>query len=150
MLFAELDESLVAVNLPASTRDEVIDQLLGMLERTGKVRDTALARRDIERNEQMMAFGMQHGIAIPHAKTEAVEELLACVAVTGTPVDFSGIDGTPSNIFVMTLSPPDQVGPHIRFLSEIGRLLKNRKLRKAILQAQTPGELLRVIKGQTH
>jgi mannitol/fructose-specific phosphotransferase system IIA component (Ntr-type) len=147
MLFAELDESLVAVCLPASSRDEVIDQLLGMLEKTGKVRDPALARQDIVRNEQVMAFGMQHGIAIPHAKTEAVEELLACIAVTETPVDFSGIDGTPSSIFVMTLSPPDQVGPHIRFLSEIGRLLKNRRLRKAILQARTPQELLGVIKG---
>lgn len=148
MLFSELDESLVATNIPARTRDEVIEHLLGMLDRTGKVRDLDLARMDIERNEQVMAFGMQHGIAIPHAKTDAVEELLACVAVTETPVDFSGIDGTPSRIFVMTLSPPDQVGPHIRFLSEIGRLLKNRKLRKAILQAETPEQLLRVVQGR--
>lgn len=148
MLFTELDESLVAANLPARTRDEVIEHLLGMLDRTGKVRDLDLARIDIERNEQIMAFGMQHGIAIPHAKTEAVEELLACLAVTENPVDFSGIDGTPSRIFIMTLSPPDQVGPHIRFLSEIGRLLKNRKLRRALLEAETPEQLLRVVKGQ--
>ncbi|TVR68386.1 MAG: PTS sugar transporter subunit IIA [Spirochaetaceae bacterium] len=148
MLFTELDESLVAINLPARTRDEVIDQLLGMLDRTGKVRDLDLARTDIERSEQLMAFGMQHGIAIPHAKTEAVEELLACFAVTENPVDFSGIDGTPSRIFIMTLSPPDQIGPHIRFLSEIGRLLKNRKVRKAILGAETPEQLLRIIKGR--
>lgn len=150
MLFAELNKSLVATGVTAGTKDEVIEYLLGMLDGTGKVRDLDLARRDIERSERVMAFGMQHGIAIPHAKTEAVEELLACVAVTENPVDFSGIDGTPSRIFIMTLSPPDQVGPHIRFLSEIGRLLKNRKLRKAILQAETPEELLRLIKGGRH
>lgn len=146
MLFAELDESLVATHLEADSREEVIESLLGMLDQTGKLRDRDLAREDIARNEQLMAFGMQHGIAIPHAKTNAVDELLACVATTDTPIDFSGVDGTPSRIFVMTLSPPDQVGPHVRFLSEIGRLLKNRRLRNAILRADTPGELLRVIK----
>lgn len=148
MLFTELDESLVMTGIPATTRDEVIEYLLGMLNRTGKVRDLDRARADIERNEEVMSFGMQHGIAIPHAKTDAVEELLACIAVSEHPVDFAGIDGTPSRIFIMTLSPPDQVGPHVRFLSEIGRLLKNRKLRKAILQAETPAQLLSVIKGR--
>ncbi len=147
MVFAEMAESMVATGLAARTKDEVIEQMLTILERTGKVRDRELARSDIDRNEQNTPFGMQHGIAIPHAKTAAVEEMLACVAVTAEPVDFSSIDGSPSRICVMTLSPPDQVGPHLRFLSEVGRLLKSRRLRKAILNAGSSEELLRLIRG---
>lgn len=147
MLFADLDLSLVATGLPAQTKDEVIDQMLAILAKTGKVQDTAVAREDIRQNEERTPFGMQHGIAIPHAKTAAVDEMMACVAVTAGPVDFASIDGSPSRICVMTLSPPEQVGPHVRFLSEVGRLLRNRKLRKAILNAASPEELLQLIRS---
>jgi mannitol/fructose-specific phosphotransferase system IIA component (Ntr-type) len=145
MLFGDLNESLVAVHVPATTRNDVIEFLLDMLVQTGKVTDRQLARQDIDSNEGTTPFGMQHGIAIPHAKTAGVTEMVAAVCVTDTPIDLASVDGTPSRIFVMTLSPPDQVGPHIRFLSEIGRLLKNRKLRKKILEAKDTTELLGIL-----
>lgn len=148
MLFGDLNESLVAVHVPATTRNDIIDFLLHMLVQTGKVTDRQLAQKDIDSNQGTTPFGMQHGIAIPHAKTAGVTEMVAAVCVTDAPIDLASVDGSPSRIFVMTLSPPDQVGPHIRFLSEIGRLLKNRKLRKRILQAETSAELLTILHGR--
>ncbi|MFO8043327.1 MAG: PTS sugar transporter subunit IIA [Alkalispirochaeta sp.] len=148
MLFGDLNESLVAVRVPATTRDEVVEFLLDLLAQTGKLTDRRLARQDVDANEDKASFGMQHGIAIPHAKTAAVTEMIAAVCVTSAPISLDSVDGTPSRIFVMTLSPPDQVGPHIRFLSEIGRLLKNRKLRKRILEAESETELLEILLGR--
>ncbi|AFG38361.1 PTS sugar transporter subunit IIA [Spirochaeta africana] len=148
MIFTELDESLVRPGMTAENKDDVVDQMLQMLAATGKVGDVAAAREALIANEQRTATGMQHGIAIPHAKTEAVDELLACVAVTTKPIDCSAVDGKPSRIFIMTLSPPDRVGPHIRFLSEIGRILKSRKVRDRVLKAATPAELLQALGGK--
>ena len=142
MIFTELDETLVRPGMQAADKDDVVEQMLAMLEATGKLKDLASAREALRQNEQRTATGMQHGIAIPHAKTSAVDELLACVAVTTEPIDCSAVDGKPSRIFIMTLSPPDRVGPHIQFLSEIGRILKSRKVRNRVLQARTPAELL--------
>ena len=148
MLFAELDDSLVQPQLAASSKDEVIDSMLDMLCSAGKVRNRDAARRALQQNEQRMGTGMQHGIAIPHAKTEAVDDLQACVAVTREPIDCCSVDGKPSRIFIMTLSPPDRVGPHIRFLSEIGRILKHRKVRDALLRAETAEQLLKALRGK--
>ena len=147
MLRDVLTPQLVITDLDAHTKQDVISALLEMLCTTGKVKDRALAERDILANELRTATGMQHGIAIPHAKTDAVDELVACVAVSRNPIDFDSLDRKPAYIFVMTLSPTGQTGPHMRFLAEVGRLLKNKKVRRAILEADSPEALLRAFVG---
>ncbi|MFW5884270.1 MAG: PTS sugar transporter subunit IIA [Spirochaetota bacterium] len=147
MLEEVLSEELVICGLDASTGTEVIDALLDAICRSGGVRDREQARADVLANEQRSSTGMQHGVAIPHAKTSAVDRLHAAAAVTSQPVDFDSLDGKPCNIFIMTLSPVDQTGPHMRFLAEVGRLLKNKRNRKAVLAASSRAELLRALIG---
>ncbi len=147
MLREVLTEELVRPDLDVGTRTEVIDALLDLLCATGDVRDRERAREDVLANERRSSTGMQHGVAIPHAKSPAVDHLLAGVVVTRRPIDYDSLDGKPCRIFVMTLSPPDQSGPHLRFLAEIGRLMKHRRAREAVLSARTPSELLAAVVG---
>ena len=149
MLREVLTEDLVRPNADVGTKTEVIDALLDLLCSTGEVNDRDRAREDVLANERRSSTGMQHGVAIPHAKSAAVDHLLAGVVVARRPVDFGSLDGKPCRIFVMTLSPPDQSGPHLQFLAEIGRLMKHRRAREAVLSASTPGELLAAFAGDT-
>ena len=142
MLSDVLSESLVRCDLDVSNSEEVIGALVDLICTTGEVHDRNVALEDVLANERRSSTGMQYGVAIPHAKTTAVDHLLAAVAITRNPVAFDSLDGKPCDIFVMTLSPIDQVGPHMRFLAEIGRLLKNRRTRKALRQARTKADLL--------
>ncbi|MFW5850481.1 MAG: PTS sugar transporter subunit IIA [Spirochaetota bacterium] len=143
MIADVLNEDLAICNLDASTGEDVIAALVERICANGEVEDCAQAKADVLANEQRSSTGMQHGVAIPHAKTRAVSRLHAAVAVTREPIDFDSLDGQPCRIFVMTLSPPDRAGPHMKFLAEVGRLLKSRQIRRAILAARTPAELLR-------
>lgn len=147
MIGEVLTEELVICNLEADNGIDVIEALLDRISSTGELHDPSKAREDVLANERRSSTGMQHGVAIPHAKTEAVSRLLAAVAVTKLPVDFDSLDGKPCRIFVMTLSPVDQVGPHMRFLAEIGGILRNRRVRSKILGAQTSAELLEAFRG---
>lgn len=149
MLSEVLTEDLVNPSLPARNKNEVIGAMLDMLCATGKVHDRDAALQAIMDNEARMSTGMEHGIAIPHAKTEAVNELLACVAVTRKKVDFESLDRKPANIFIMTLSPKGLTGPHIRFLAEVSRLLKSKTRRKQVLAARHPKELLSAFTEET-
>jgi len=92
-----------------------------------------------------MSTGMENGIAIPHGKTDAVEELLAGVGITKHDVDFNSLDGKPCRIFIMTLSPSHRTGPHIQFLSEISQLLRSEEKRKKLLSAADSREILRAL-----
>lgn len=145
MLSELLTEDLVNPSLAATSKNEVILNMLDMLCSTGKVLDRDAALQAIMDNEARMSTGMEHGIAIPHAKTDAVKELLAGVAVTRKKVDFESLDRKPARIFIMTLSPKGRTGPHIRFLAEVSQLLKDEKRRKQVLAAKNAKDLLSVL-----
>ena len=89
---------------------------------------------ELER-ESKMSTGIQQGIAIPHGKTDAVDELLACVGIVKDGVDFEALDGISSKIFIMTLSPLTRTGPHVQFLAEISRVLTNEEMRIKLINA---------------
>ena len=119
--------------------------MMDLVCKTGNVKDRDLALRDVMEHEAGMSTGMEDGIAIPHAKTAAVDELVACVGVTKRKIDFENLDRKPSRIFIMTLSPPDGTGPHVQFLAEISRLLTDATTRKHILKAKSDEELLQIL-----
>ena len=145
MLKEALTAELVTTDLAGRNKHEVIEALMELVHKSGKVKDKEAALRDVLAHEAEMSTGMEHGVAIPHAKTEAVSELVACVGVSRHKVDFECLDRKPSQIFVMTLSPIDGTGPHVQFLSEISRLLRDGKIRKRILKAKSNEELLGIL-----
>jgi len=132
----------VAVGLKAANKAQAIDRLLELLVAGGKLKDLNAAREAVLARERKMSTGMKNGIAIPHGKTDAVDGLLACLAISEKPIDFESLDGLPSRIFIMTLSPPSKTGPHLQFLAEVSQLFKSPDRRQALLDAQTPQALL--------
>ena len=71
-----------------SSEEEIIDELLEILVKAGKVTDKASAKECVLDRERKMSTGMKHGIAIPHGKTDTVSDLVACIGVSDNPVDF--------------------------------------------------------------
>ena len=138
---------MVETGIQAVSKKEVIERMLEIACRSGKVKDRGLAARDTTAREELASTGMENGIAIPHAKTDAVDGLVACVGVTKHGVDFESLDRRPARIFIMTLSPVSGAGPHVQFLAAISRILTDAKTRKAILKARTDEELLAILTG---
>ena len=92
-----------------------------------------------------MSTGMQHGIAIPHGKTDSVDRLVTALALKKEGVDFGSMDGKPSQIFIMTISSVSRTGPHIQFLSEISQVLNDPDKREALLKAETTAQVIDVL-----
>jgi mannitol/fructose-specific phosphotransferase system IIA component (Ntr-type) len=136
---------VISLDLPGNTKNEIIESLLDLLMGTGKVKDRDAALECILEREKKMSTGIQNGVAIPHGKTPVVDELVACVGLKKPGVDFEALDNQPSNIFIMTLSPINRTGPHLQFLAEVGRLLKQKDQREAFLAAATKEEVLSII-----
>jgi len=142
-----LNENLVTVRLAGSTKREVIENLLDMLMTTGKVTDRQEALECILQREEKMSTGIENGVAIPHGKSDSVLEMVACVGIVPGGMDFQALDGKPSRLFILTLSPSRQSGPHIRFLSYISHILQDRKFRERLFLAGSDRELLELLTG---
>jgi len=140
-----LGRDTIRLHLTGTTKEEIINELLDILVQSGKIKDREAAFTAIMDRERKMSTGMKHGIAIPHGKSPTVHDLVACIGISDTPVDFDALDHEPCRIFIMTLSPIDKTGPHLQFLAEVSLLFKSSEKRAEILAAKTPEEVLRVL-----
>ncbi len=140
-----LNEDVITTDLIGSTKNEVIAELLDILVSAGKVTDRETALKDLLLREEKMSTGMQFGVAIPHAKTTAVKELVACIGISRKGVAFDSLDGKPSRIFIMTLSSVERTGPHVQFLAEISKILKSSASREAILAAASATDIMKIL-----
>ncbi len=135
----------IDLHLKGKTKKEIINELLDVLVKAGKIKDKAAALKAVMEREEKMSTGMKHGIAIPHGKCSAIQDLIACIGVSENPVDFDSLDHEPCRIFIMTLSPTEKTGPHLQFLAEVSLLFKSSEKREEILNAKTPEEVLKIL-----
>jgi len=140
-----LSEKVLSRDLPGTGKREIIENLIDLLVSAGDITDREAVLRCVLERESKMSTGIQEGIAIPHGKTDAVDRLHACVALKKAGVDFEALDGKPSNIFILTVSPRNKTGPHVQFLAEISRLLNDREKRERLLKAETEAEMLKIL-----
>jgi len=140
-----LGPNSIVLHLKGSTKEKIIDELLLAAQKAGKIKDFDAARKSILEREGRMSTGMKHGIAIPHGKTDTVDDIVACIGVSDKGVDFEALDDEPCRIFIMTLSPANQTGPHLQFLAEVSLLFKSPEKRAAIIAASTPAEVLQIL-----
>jgi PTS system nitrogen regulatory IIA component len=136
-----ITKNSILPELKADTKQGVIEELVASMAKAGKFTGCKEAVQALLAREEKMSTGMQNGVAIPHGKTNAVDQLVAAVAIHRNGVNFSAMDGKPSHIFVVTLSPENRTGPHIQFLAEISRVLSRPELRNHLLQAASTDEM---------
>ena len=135
----------ISLGLKGSTKEEIISELLDILIRAGKIHDKEAAFKAVMDREEKMSTGMKHGIAIPHGKSPSINDLVACIGISEKPVDFDALDKEPCRVFIMTLSPVEKTGPHLQFLAEVSLLFKSSEKRREIMNAKTPGEILKIL-----
>ena len=140
-----LSEDTITLELKGVNKEEIIQEMIDLLVARGRIKDRDAALRAVMEREQKMSTGMQHGIAIPHGKTDSVDKLVTAMALKKEGVDFGSMDGKPSTIFIMTISSVSRTGPHIQFLSEISQVLNDPDKRERILLAQSTSEVMEIL-----
>lgn len=136
------------VDLKGVSKQEIIEEMVDRLIAAGKLTDRKAALDAVLDRESKMSTGMQNGVAIPHGKTDSVKSLIAAIGIHQEGVDFAAMDGLPSKIFIMTISPTKRTGPHMQFLAEVSRLLSTPEDREKLLAATTPSEIYELLTGK--
>jgi len=139
-----LEKSYFSPELKAKTKADVLDELIDLFISSGALpehhRQAVVAA--LREREAKMSTGMQLGIAIPHAKITQVDHLIVGIALAPKGINFDSLDKQPSNIFIVTLSPIDEIGTHVRFLADISQRLSNDDTRLQLLKCKTQAEML--------
>ncbi|MDR2576420.1 MAG: cation:proton antiporter [Treponema sp.] len=145
-LLALVCPECTSVELKGRTKHEIIAELVDLLAVRNKLLDRDLVLADVLARESTMSTGMAHGIALPHGKTEGVEEMVVAVGVKKAGIDFESADGEKSRLFIMVASPKKYTGPHLQFLAAIGSVLEDTATCEAAINSATPEEAVRILR----
>ncbi|MDR1286677.1 MAG: cation:proton antiporter [Treponema sp.] len=137
-----ITEDAIITALAGNTKEEIIAELVDLLDRNGKLIDRNIVLEDVLQREKTMSTGMEHGIALPHAKTGGVSDIAVAVGIKKDGVDFDALDGEKSRLFVLTVSPKKTSGPHVQFLSAVAALLQDGETREAMINAVSRDEVM--------
>jgi len=142
-----LTADVVKTGLESEDKEEVLEELIELLVRAGKVTDRAGALDAVVQREQEQSTGIGDGVAVPHAKHESVSSLACALGVSETGVDFDAIDDQPAFVIFFVLAVPDNPGPHVALLAGISRLLSQPGFVRKLRDARSPEEVLSVIRA---
>lgn len=149
MAFIDLIEpSVVRVPLQSTTKSEVLRELVDLLAGTGKIKAPEKALSALLDREALGSTGLEEGIAVPHAKSDAEEHLSVAIGIAPQGIDFQALDGKPSTIFFLLLAPPDHAGQHIEALSEIAKLTRSKSFCRLLLAAESPEEVVELFQEE--
>ena len=137
-----LSETRVSFDLKAKSKEEVINELIDILDRDGKLYDRGKFKEAVLKREQEFSTGIGFGIAIPHGKDDSVKEPAITFGVSKTGVDFNSFDGMPARIFFLISVPMESNDMHLKILSEISRKLMHENIRKALMNARVYEDIL--------
>jgi len=96
--------------------------------------------------ERLGSTGIGGGIGIPHGKLKNLESLVLGFGLSRKGVDFESIDGRPTHLFFLILTPENSTGLHLKLLARISRILKNDSFKKKLLKATDSNEVYSIIR----
>jgi mannitol/fructose-specific phosphotransferase system IIA component (Ntr-type) len=125
---------------PAIT--EIVDLLVSTQRIEPQYRDSVLAA--LKQREETMSTGIGFGIAIPHASSEHVTEVVAGFGRSTSGIEFDSLDNELVHFIVLFVVPRDQFQVHLRTLAAIAKFLNDRTVRDELAAATNSEEILKV------
>ncbi|UCD30857.1 MAG: PTS sugar transporter subunit IIA [Desulfobacterales bacterium] len=139
-----LHKEAILPDLKSFDKKGVLEELVTPVSRISGVNHDHLVRVLMER-ERLGSTGIGEGIGIPHGKLKDIESLILGFGLSRKGVDFESMDGLPTHIFFLLITPENSTGIHLKLLARISRILKNEVFREKLLNAADSNEIYSII-----
>ena len=133
--------------LKEKEKEQAIEELVARMAEVGLVPDKARTLQSVLARERMMSTGIGEGVAIPHAKDDLITQPLIAFGFSKEGIPFESVDGRKVHLIFLLLSPKSDPTGYIKFLGKIARLLDNRDLRESLKKAQSPQDVIAIVKA---
>jgi fructose-specific phosphotransferase system IIA component len=135
----------IKLEIDGQTKEEVIEELVELLVESCCVEDADTIYEAVMSREREGSTGLEKGVAIPHAKCDAVERLSIVIGISKGGIDFESLDGKPSNLFFLMVAPTNESGPHVQAIAKIVKMIKIDRFRDKLLKAKSGAEVIETI-----
>jgi fructose PTS system EIIA component len=141
-----ITEDLIDLNLKATTKMEVIEELTHLLYLNHCIDSEEGFIKDVLYREQEGVTGLEKGIAIPHGKSESVTKTTLAIGRTKQPVEWESLDDNPINIILLfAVKTSDATTVHIKLLQKVATLLADDEVLQSLQIVETKQEVINLL-----
>ncbi len=145
-LYELLDPNLIFLDVPGKSRDEVLKNIVDEIsKKSTAIQNPEAFYQEVLERERLGSTGIGEGVAIPHARTDAVRQLLLTFARTHDAVDFAAEDKRPVRLIFLLAVPIRGLKSYLLTLARISRVVRKESVRQKLLEAATPQKVIQII-----
>ena len=140
-----LDEKSIKLNAAAHNKQDVLDQVINLIDKTGNITDKEKFKEIVMKREEQGTTGIGEEIAIPHGKTNVVKKASLSAMVIPDGVDFDSLDNKKVKLIFLIAAPETNDNIHLDVLSRLSTLLMDEEFREKLKLSKTPDEFIKYI-----
>ncbi len=135
--------------MKATERWSAIVELVDLLVKRSQIQsaDREVVLGALRQREETMSTGIGFGIAIPHASSDRVSQVVAAFGRSSQGIEFDSLDNAPVRFIVLFVVPKDQFQTHLRTLAAIAKFLNDRSVRERLGTAASAAEILSIFEN---
>lgn len=143
-LYHMISDKIVNLNLNAESKKEVITSLVKLLKRDGRIRYKKGFLADVMDREASMSTNMGGGIAIPHAKSDFVDQSSIAFARLTKPIDWNG-EGDVDLVFLLAINETKNNVSHLETIAKLATLLVDEDFKSKLYTIKNSKELVELM-----
>lgn len=140
-----INKKSVDLNLPPNDKAKTIDAMVDLMNKGGNLNNKNEYKEAIIARENLSTTGIGEGVAIPHAKSKAVDKAALAAAVSKEGVDYESFDGSLANLIFMIAAPEGANDTHLEVLSRLSTILMDEEFRSNLINASSVDEFIKLI-----
>lgn len=141
-LAEKLSPQNIILELKSDNKTDLINELAERLKGQPSLLNFNQFVKDIFKREEDTSTGVGDGVAIPHARTNAVNDFVVAIGRRKPGIDFNAVDGQPVEVVIMMGTPLEKVSLYLRLLAHLSHLLKRPGFTEGLKNATTPQEII--------
>lgn len=142
-----LQHKLVIPQLRSRNKWDAIEELVDQLVEAHELRilDRRQVLEAVLQRERLRSTGLDGGLALPHARTPVIEDMIGSLGIAPAGIPFESTDGSDSQLVCLLIVPELQHRDHIKTVADVARLLSNRSLCDDLIAAGRSGSAERIL-----
>ena len=141
-----IPENGIILDLQAENHEAAILELIAKLGENRIIKDVELCKQDVLKRENIVSTCLPGGIALPHAKTDGAERLIAAVGISRKGCASTLKPDEKVHIYVLSLCPKTSAQPYLQFVAHVAKILARKENVEAIMNAKTPDQIREIFR----
>ena len=143
-----LKDERIILDLKPGSKDKTIRRLAEVFRNQSEISDFDKFLSDVFEREELGTTGIGLGLALPHARTQAVNSFVIAIGRIDEGMDFNSLDGEPVKLIFLMGTPKEEVQGYLKILAHLTRILKKESFRASLLEAKTAQEIIDIFKKE--